>query len=187
MSKSTPINQISSLPSNNGGGSGGDESMQMPIVQDILNEIQHTESMTNMSTPSAMTNPPAMTTQDGRTEFNVPSVNYQMDPNIQPLPNQGFQNLSNMPNMLQYQQQLLTPPKTNEFTLNKLIEETKLPLLTGLIYLIMASPRVVSMITNNIAFTATEGVINTTGYIFIAIIVGILFYVGNLLMNKISN
>ena len=41
MSKSTPINQISSLQSN--GGSGGDESMQMPQVQDILNEIQQTE------------------------------------------------------------------------------------------------------------------------------------------------
>lgn len=179
MSKSTPINHISSLPSNSG--SGGDESMQMPIVQDILNEIQQTESMATMTTP------PAMTTQDGRTEFNVPSVNYQMDPNIQPLPNQGFQNLTAMPNMLQYQQQLLTPPKSNEFTLNTLIEETKLPLLTGLIYLIMASPRVISMITNNIAFTATEGVINTTGYIFLAVLTGILFYVGKLFMKKLSN
>ena len=71
MSKSTPINQISSLPPSNGGGPVGDESMQMPVVQDILNEIQQTESMTTMTTP------PAMTTQGGRTEFNIPSVNYQ--------------------------------------------------------------------------------------------------------------
>ena len=60
--------------------------------------------------------------------------------------------------------------------------------MVGLIYLIMASPRVVNMITNNIAFTATEGVINTSVVIFLlAVLVGILFYVVNLFMKKLSN
>tara|TARA_B100001287_G_C22547388_1_gene465141 strand:- start:292 stop:810 length:519 start_codon:yes stop_codon:yes gene_type:complete len=172
MSKSTPINQISSLPT-----SGGDESMQMPIVQDILNEISQSESM---STPPPMT-------QDGRSEFNAPSVNYQMDPNIQPLPNQGFQNTMAMPNLLQYQQQLLTPPKNTESFLNTFMSEVKLPLLTALIYLIMASPKVMRIITSNIAFTVTGDVINTSGYILLAVLTGILFFIGKFMMNKLEN
>lgn len=172
MSKSTPINQISSLPSN------GDDGIKMPIVQDILNEIQQNESLKTLETP--------VMTQDGRSELNVPSVNYQMDPNIQPLPNQGFQSMT-MPNMMQYQQQLLSPPKSSESTLDIILRESKLPLLVGLVYLVMASPKVVNLISKNIAFAATDGVINTSGYLVLAVLTGVVFYLSKMFMTKLAN
>ena len=176
MSKATPINQLTnSIPS------GGDETMQMPIVQDILNEIQQTDM--SMSTPVVA--PPTMT-QDGRSEFNAPRMNYQMDPNIQAMPSQGFQNPNAMSNMLQYQQQLLTPPKVTTSTIDVILREAKLPLLSSLIFLIIASPKIMNVITQNIAFTMTEGVVNTSGYVFLAVVAGVLFYLGKLLMSRLS-
>ena len=67
------------------------------------------------------------------------------------------------------------------------MSEVKLPLLTALIYLIMASPKVMRVITSNIAFTVTGDVINTSGYILLAVLTGILFFIGKFMMNKLEN
>ena len=51
----------------------------------------------------------------------------------------------------------------------------------------MASPKVVNLISKNIAFAATDGVINTSGYLVLAVLTGVVFYLSKMFMTKLAN
>ena len=166
-SKATPITNIDSSPS-------AGENLQMPIIQDILNEIGHEET----DFPSE-----TMITHD-RNEMNAPRLNYQMDPNINPLPTDNYTTMGPTA-MNSYQNSLVQNNKTTGI-LNVILKEVRLPVLVILLYTIFRRVRLDNLLVKKLPFAMNNGNINVVGTLLTATVFGGLFWAGKFAFENIN-
>ena len=168
-SKATPISNIDSSPS-------GGEALQMPIIQDILDEIGHDEGDFPVEAP--------MITHETRDTMNVPHLNYQMDPNINALPNTNT-NYNAPSAMNMYQTGLMNrTEKKNIFT--TVLKELRLPVLVILLYTVFRRFRVDNLLVKRLSFAMTNGHVNVAGTMLTATLFAVVFWGGKFALENIN-
>ena len=166
-SKATPITNMDSSPS-------AGENLQMPIIQDILNEIGHEET----DFPSE-----PMVSHD-RNEMNAPRFNYHMDPNVNALPNDNYSAMGPSA-MNAYQNSLVQNNKTTGI-LSVILKEVRLPVLVVLLYTIFRRVRLDSLLVKKLPFAMNNGNINFAGTLITATLFGTLFWAGKFAFENIN-
>ena len=146
-SKATPITNMDSSPSSG-------EGLQMPIIQDILDEIGHDAN------PSDFPMEP-MISHETRDTMNAPRLDYQMDPNINPLPNNMY--APSGPTAMNMYQNSLTAVKNGSGLLSKVVREVRLPVLVVLLYTIFRKVGLDVMLAKRLPFAMTNGNLNVAG------------------------
>lgn len=169
MSKATPITSLDNSPSSG-------EGLQMPIIQDILDEIGHEES----EFPSE----PQMVTHETRGAMNTPRLDYQMDPNVNPIPNNTYMN--NVPNAMNLYQNSLINRGNQKSLLSTILREVRLPVLVVLLYTIFRRFRLDTLMVKKLPFAMSNGNVNVTGTLIAAAVFGVVFWGGKFALENIN-
>lgn len=167
-SKATPITNIDNSPSSG-------EGLQMPIIQDILDEIGH-EDVEFPSEP--------MVTHDTRDAMNNPRLNYQMDPNVNALPNNGYMPVGQTA-MNMYQTGLLNS-NTKTSVLSVVLRELRLPVLVVLLYTVFRRVKLDTLLAKRLPFAMTDGNLNVSGTLIGAAVFGLVFWGGKFAVENIN-
>ena len=165
-SKATPITSMDT-PS-------GGESLQMPIIQDILDEIGQSENDF----------PTEMVTHETRDELNAPRLNYQMDPNVNALPQANY--MSAGPSAMNMYQQGLVNRTSGRSVLNTVLKEVRLPLLVITLFAVFNKTNLGELMFKRISFAMTEGKLNVSGTIMTALVFGLVFWGGKFALENIN-
>ena len=170
MSKATPITSLDNSPSSN-------EGLQMPIIQDILDEIGHEEvEFPNEPTP--------MVAHETRGAMNTPRLDYQMDPNVNPIPNNNY--MGNVPNAMNMYQNSLVNRGNQKSILSTILREVRLPVLVVLMYTVFRRVRLDTLLVKKLPFAMSNGSVNITGTLLTALLFGVVFWSGKFALENIN-
>ena len=183
-SQATPINQVKEESSN--------------LVNDILNELNQSEEVEvvkpkvkKQSTPIAASefNPPVGSAPVGslsmanQGNMNNATLNYQMDPNIQPIPPIAGPPRPGMPTMLTPEQaaayaaaQAQAQNNGLESMLKTVMSEIREPLLVALLFVILNQHIIHRLIIKYVPFLSNGDKLSTFGIILLGLLGGVLFY-----------
>ena len=165
-SKATPITSMDA-PS-------GAEGLQMPIIQDILDEIGQSENDF----------PTEMVTHETRDELNAPRLNYQMDPNINALPHGNY--VPSGPTAMNMYQNALVNKSSGRSILSTVLKEVRLPVLVVTLFAVFHKTKLGEVMFKRLSFAMTEGNLNVSGTVLTALVFGLMFWGGKFALENIN-